>query len=61
MFKSLDGTMMAKVFMIRFVDDTSGSINNLLLPEPQPLQCYITQATQETQHLTEICPIHDNE
>ena len=61
MFKSLDGTMMAKVFMIRFVDDTSGSINNLLLPEPQPLQHYITQATQETQHLTEICPIHDNE
>ena len=35
--------------MVGFIDDTSGSINGYLLPEPRPLQHYITRATLDAQ------------
>ena len=40
--------------MIRFVNDTSGSTNNFLLPEPAPLHHYANLATHDAQHWNDI-------
>ena len=38
-----------KLYMIGFVDDTSSSTNNFLLPEPAPLHHYANLATHDAQ------------
>ena len=38
-----------KLYMIGFVDDTSGSTNDFLLPEPAPLHHYAKLATHNAQ------------
>ena len=43
MLMSPDGLATAKVFMISFINDISGRINDFILPEAQPLQHYITK------------------
>ena len=44
-FYSPDKTIAVKLYMIGFVDDTSGSTNDFLLPEPAPLHHYANLAT----------------
>ena len=46
-FYSLDKTIAVKLYMIGFVDDTSGSTNDFLLPEPAPLHHYANLATHD--------------
>ena len=48
-FYSPDQTIAVKLYMIGFVDDTSGSTNDFLLPEPAPLHLYTTLATHNAQ------------
>ena len=48
-FYSPDQTITVKLYMIGFVDDTSGSTNDFLLPEPAPLHHYASLATPDTQ------------
>ena len=44
-----DKTIAVELYMIGFVDDTSGSTNNFLLPEPAPLHHYTNLATHDAQ------------
>ena len=48
-FYSPDKTIAIKLYMIGFVDDTSGSTNDFLLPEPAPLHHYANLATHDAQ------------
>ena len=48
-FYSPDKTITVKLYMIGFVDDTSGSTNDFLLPEPAPLHHYANLATHDPQ------------
>ena len=44
-----DKTINIKLYMIGFVDDTSGSTNNFLLPEPAPLTHYANLTIHDAQ------------
>ena len=48
-FQSPDGTIHARVYMIGFVDDTSGSVNAFDLPTPQPPEFFIQRASDDAQ------------
>ena len=48
-FYSPDKMIAVKLYMIGFVDDTSGSTNDFLLPKPAPLHHYTNLATQDAQ------------
>ena len=48
-FYSPDKTITEKLYMIGFINDTSGSTNDFLLPEPAPLQHYTNLATHNAQ------------
>ena len=48
-FNSPDKTIAVKLYMIGFVDDTSGSTNDFLLPKPAPLTHYANLAIHNTQ------------
>ena len=48
-FYSPNQTIAVKLYMIGFVDDTSGSTNDFLLPEPAPLHHYANLATHDAQ------------
>ena len=48
-FCSPDKTINVKLYMIGFVDDTSGSTNDFLLPEPAPLTHYANLAIHDAQ------------
>ena len=48
-FYSPDQTIAVKLYMIGFVDDTSGSTNDFLLPKPAPLHHYANLATHDAQ------------
>ena len=43
-----------KLYMIGFIDDTSGSTNDFLLPEPAPLHHYDKLATHDAQRWNDI-------
>ena len=43
-----------KLYMIGFVDDTSGSTNDFLLPEPAPLHHYANLATHDAQRWNDM-------
>jgi hypothetical protein len=53
-FESPDGTYTARVYMIGFVDDTSGSVNDFNLPEALPPSHYAELATQDAQRWSDI-------
>ena len=53
-FYTPDKTIAVKLYMIGFVDDTSGGSNDFLLPEPAPLLHYTTLATHNGQHWNDI-------
>ena len=46
-FTSPDCKITTRVFMVGFVDDTSGSVNDFHLPEPAPVEHYIERATAD--------------
>ena len=48
-FYSPDKTINVKLYMIGFIDDTSGSTNDFLLPEPAPLTHYANLAMHDAQ------------
>ena len=48
-FYSPNKTINVKLDMIGFVDDTSGSTNNFLLPEPAPLTHYANLTNHDAQ------------
>ena len=48
-FYSPDQTITVKLYMIGFVDDTSSSTNDFLLPGPAPLHHYTNLATHDAQ------------
>ena len=48
-FYSPDKTITVKLYMIGFVDDTSGSTNDFLLPKPAPLTHYANLAIHDAQ------------
>jgi hypothetical protein len=53
-FESPDGSIKVKVFMIGFVDDTSGSSNDFLHPNQQPLEHYVARATHDAQRWNDL-------
>ena len=53
-FQSPDGTISANVFMIGFVDDTSGSVNAFDLPAPQAPKFYVQRANHDAQRWNDI-------
>ena len=53
-FYSPDKMIAVKLYMIRFVDDTSGSTNDFLPPEPAPLHHYANFATHDAQQWNNI-------
>ena len=53
-FYSHDKTITVLLYIIRFVDDTSGSTNDFLLPEPAPLLHYDNLATHDVQCWNDI-------
>ena len=48
-FESPCGKYKTKIYMIGFVDDTSGSTNEFALPTQAPLDSYISKATHDAQ------------
>ena len=48
-FQSPDGQLKVCVYMIGFVDDTSGSVHEFLLPEPASPEHYIQRSTSDAQ------------
>ena len=48
-FYSPDQMIAVKLYMIGFVDDTSGSTNDFVLPKPAPLHHYANLATHDAQ------------
>jgi hypothetical protein len=53
-FQSPDGTVSVRVYMIGFVDDTSGSINDFMLPKSASLNHYVNKATEDAQRWNDI-------
>ena len=53
-FQSPDGTLSVRIYMIGFVDDTSGSTNDFLLPKPAPMEHYTIKATEDAQRWNDI-------
>ena len=53
-FYSPDKMIAVKLYMIGFVDDTSGSTNDFLLPEPAPQHHYAKLATHDAQQWNDI-------
>ncbi|KAL7569758.1 hypothetical protein ACA910_005702 [Epithemia clementina (nom. ined.)] len=53
-FCSPDGKTSVRIFMIGFVDDTSGSFNDFLLPQPAPVTHYLAQAQADAQRWNDI-------
>ena len=53
-FYSPDETIAVQLYMIRFVNDTSGSTSDFFLPEPAPLHHYTNLATHDTQRWNDI-------
>ena len=56
-FKSPDGTVQARVFMIGFVDDTSGSTNDFDLPQSADPTHYIQLATHDAQRWNDVLSV----
>ena len=54
LFSSPDCKLTTKVFMVGFVDDTRGSVNDFHLPTPAPLEHYIDRATSDARRWNSI-------
>ena len=53
-FQSPDGSVKVKVYMIGFVDDTSGSVNDFMLDTSAPPAHYINLATNDAQRWNDV-------
>ena len=53
-FESPDGSVKTKVYMIGFVDDTSGSANDFRRPSRAPLTHYISKAQDDAQRWNDV-------
>ena len=53
-FESPDGSVKTKVFMIGFVDDTSGSANDFRRPSRAPPAHYISKAQEDAQRWNDV-------
>ena len=53
-FESPDGSVKTRVYMIGFVDDTSGSTNDFGQPTQQPDEHYISKATVDAQRWNDV-------
>ena len=53
-FQSPDGRVQAQIFMVGFVDDTSGSVNDFDLPRQASMEHYINRAQSDAQRWHDI-------